>query len=726
MGVTKYILKHPVTTVMALLCLVVFGISSVFSAKLEQMPDMETPMLIIMANYSGAGPEDISELVTEPIEEAIGTMEGVDTISSTSSDGRSMIMLQYDYGTDMDEAYDNLKQKLDNIQRALPDDVEPSVMSMNSNQGDSMMLSIAHKTQTNLYDYVDQKIVPELERISSIANIETRGGSSKYVSIELQSEKMDQYNLTMQDVASAISDANVASPSGEADAGNLELSVTTSLKTEQVNELRDIPIKTPAGQIISLSDVANVYEATKDRGGISRYNGQETISISIQKQQDSTDMEVSSAVKEKVEELMADDSDLTITVANDTSDTILDSLKDVEETMILAVIISMFIIFLFFGDYKASLIVGSSIPTSILMSLIAITMAGFSLNVITMSALVLGVGMMVDNSIVVLESCFRATAEQEDKGALGYFSAALHGTGIVINSIIGSTITTCVVFLPLAFLNGMTGQMFKPLGFTIVFCMSASLLSAMTVVPLCYLFYKPSEAKRALMGRPIERLQKWYRGIMDRLLNHKAMVMGFSVLVLVLTVILASGMQTELMTSDDTGTVSVSIETRPGLKQEKIEEALLAEGYFSLAVPMPYEWQDYMRTYCEEYGCPYPLALAVAQTESNFDMDAVGASGEVGIMQLNPGPGGSYHAEIQAATGLDPTTTSGNIAGGCYKLGLYLAKYGNVEKAAMAYNMGEGGARSAWDSGITSTDYSKAVKEAMETWECTVNAWGGV
>ena len=159
---------------------------------------------------------------------------------------------------------------------------------------------------------------------------------------------------------------------------------------------------------------------------------------------------------------------------------------------------------------------------------------------------------------------------------------------------------------------------------------------------------------------------------------------------------------------------------------EKIEEALLAQGYFSLAVPMPYEWQDYMRTYCEEYGCPYPLALAVAQTESNFDMDAVGASGEVGIMQLNPGPGSSYHAEIQAATGLDPTTASGNIAGGCYKLGLYLAKYGSVEKAAMAYNMGEGGARSAWDSGITSTDYSRTVKEAMETWECTVNAWGGV
>lgn len=574
MGVTKYILKHPVTTVMALLCLVVFGISSVFSAKLEQMPDMETPMLIIMANYSGAGPEDISELVTEPIEDAIGTMEGVDTISSTSSDGRSMVMLQYDYGTDMDEAYDNLKQKLDNIQRELPDDVEPSVMSMNSNQGDSMMLSIAHKTQTNLYDYVDQKIVPELERISSIANIETRGGSSKYVSIELQSEKMDQYNLTMQDVASAISDANVASPSGEADAGNLELSVTTSLKTEQVNELQDIPIKTPAGKIISLSDVANVYEATKDRGGISRYNGQETISVSIQKQQDSTDMEVSSAVKEKIEELMADDSDLTITVANDTSDTILDSLKDVAETMVLAIIISMFIIFLFFGDYKASLIVGSSIPTSILMSLIAITMAGFSLNVITMSALVLGVGMMVDNSIVVLESCFRAMDKMDEKGFVEYAKAALEGSGLVAMSVLGSTLTTCVVFIPLTTLNGMSGQMFTPLGWTIVFCMSASLLSAVTVVPLTYMLYKPKEREKAPLSGLMKLLQALYRHVLPTVLKHKAIVMLGSVGLVVLTLFLASGMQSELMTADDNGTISVTITTRPGLLDEKADDIL--------------------------------------------------------------------------------------------------------------------------------------------------------
>lgn len=161
------------------------------------------------------------------------------------------------------------------------------------------------------------------------------------------------------------------------------------------------------------------------------------------------------------------------------------------------------------------------------------------------------------------------------------------------------------------------------------------------------------------------------------------------------------------------------------MEAEKIEEALLAQGYFSLAVPMPFEYQDYMRTYCAAYGCPYPLALAVAEVESHFDMDAVGAAGEVGIMQLNPGPGGSYHAEIQAATGLDPTTPSGNIAGGCYKLGQYMAEFQDAGKAAMAYNMGRAGAMEAWAAGITSTDYSDAVLAAMEDWECTVNAWNG-
>ena len=575
MGITRFVLKRPVTTVMTLLCLLVFGISSVFSAKLEQMPDTDTPMLIISVGYTGAGPEDISELITKPIEDEVSTLEGVDSISSTSSDGRAMIMLEYDYGTDMDDAYNEVSQTLDRLSSQLPEDADdPVVMEMNNNASETMSLSIGHKTQENLYDYVDQTIVPELEKLTSIAEVETRGGSSEYIKIELQSEKMKQYGITMDEVATAMSTADISYPSGDAVFGKLELSVTTSQENDTLDELKKVPIISQSGQIVYLEDIAEVYEAQEQQGGISRYNGQETISISISKQQSSSAMEVSSQVKEVIEALEAEDEDLEITIANDSADDIISSLMDVAETIVLAVVISMAIIFIFFGDVKASLIVGSSIPTSILMSLIVLTAAGFSLNVITMSALVLGVGMMVDNSIVVLESCFRATDTEPDKGLLGYARSALHGTNIVLQSIIGSTVTTCVVFIPLAFLQGMTGQMFKPMGYTIVFCMVASLLSAMTVVPLCYMMYKPRERMTAPMNRPVERMQDAYRKVMPGVLKHKGAVMLVSVGLVAATLLLARGMETELMTADDTGTISVSIETRPGLLDEEAEAIL--------------------------------------------------------------------------------------------------------------------------------------------------------
>ena len=598
MGITRFVLKRPVTVLMALLCLIVFGISSVFNATLEQMPDMDQPMMIIMANYSGASPEDMDELVTQLIEDQVSTLEGVKSMSSTTSEGRSMIMLEYDYDTDMDEAYSDLTKSLNSI-RDLPDDVEPTVMEMNNNAQASMMLTIANPSQENLYDYVDQKIVPELEKLSTVAEVSTMGGSSEYIKIELMSDMMEQYNVSISDIKSAMSAANLSYPSGSAESGNLDLSVSTLTQHDTLDELLEMPITVSGNKIIYLEDIAVVSYAEEQKGGVSRYNGEETISISLTKQQSSTAMDLSKQVQKVIKSLQNDDDDLTITVARDEADSILDSLKDVAETMVMAVVISMIIIFLFFGDFKASLIVGSSIPTSILMSLIVMTRAGFTLNIITMSGLVLGVGMMVDNSIVVLESCFRAMDKQQDKGALGYAKAALEGTNIVVASIFGSTVTTCVVFIPLVFLNGMSGQMFGAMGYTIVFCMCASLLSAIAIVPLCYMMYKPKERSSAPATRPLTFLQDAYRKIMPVLLKHKAIVMLASVGIIVATVFLASGMQTELMTADDTGTVSVSIETRPGLITEQAD-AILAEAESIVAAHEDVE--SYMLRYNNDEG----------------------------------------------------------------------------------------------------------------------------
>ena len=598
MGITRFVLKRPVTVLMALLCLIVFGISSVFNATLEQMPDMDQPMMIIMANYSGASPEDMDELVTQLIEDQVSTLEGVKSMSSTTSEGRSMIMLEYDYDTDMDEAYSDLTKSLNSI-RDLPDDVEPTVMEMNNNAQASMMLTIANPSQENLYDYVDQKIVPELEKLSTVAEVSTMGGSSEYIKIELMSDMMEQYNVSISDIKSAMSAANLSYPSGSAESGNLDLSVSTLTQHDTLDELLEMPITVSGNKIIYLEDIAVVSYAEEQKGGVSRYNGEETISISLTKQQSSTAMDLSKQVQKVIKSLQNDDDDLTITVARDEADSIQDSLKDVAETMVMAVVISMIIIFLFFGDFKASLIVGSSIPTSILMSLIVMTRAGFSLNIITMSGLVLGVGMMVDNSIVVLESCFRAMDKQQDKGALSYAKAALDGTNIVVASIFGSTVTTCVVFIPLVFLNGMSGQMFGAMGYTIVFCMCASLLSAIAIVPLCYMMYKPKERSSAPASRPLTFLQDGYRKIMPTLLKHKAIVMLASVGIIVATVFLASGMQTELMTADDTGTVSVSIETRPGLITEQAD-AILAEAESIVAAHEDVE--SYMLRYNNDKG----------------------------------------------------------------------------------------------------------------------------
>lgn len=573
MGFTRLVLKRPVTVLMGLLCLLVFGISSVFSATLEQMPDTDQPMMIVSASYSGVSPEDMDELVTKPIEDRVSTLEGIKSMSSTSSEGRSMIMLEYEYEQDMDEAYDDLKKSLDNI-RDLPDDVEPSIMQMNSNARAGLSMSISHATEENLYDYVEQKIVPELEKLGSIADVSTMGGNSEYIRVELRSDAMEQYQVTMSNITSAMGSANLSYPSGSAVSGNTELSVTTMMENKTLDDILRVPITTAAGKLVYLKDVADVYYTEEQRGGVSRYNGQETISISLTKQQNATAMDMSSDVRKVVDALAADDPDLHIEIARDEADSILSSLQDVGVTMVLAVLISMVIIFVFFGDFKASLIVGSSIPTSILMTLILMTRLGFSLNVITMSGLVLGVGMMVDNSIVVLESCFRALEGSQKKGALEYAKAALSGTNIVVQSIIGSTITTCVVFIPLVFLQGMTGQMFGALGYTIVISMCASLISAMSVVPLCYMLYKPRERQQAPVSRPVVHIQNLYRAVMPRLLNHKLLVLLASVGIMAATVFLANGMETELMTADDTGTISVSIETRPGLLTEKATEML--------------------------------------------------------------------------------------------------------------------------------------------------------
>ncbi|WP_313180868.1 efflux RND transporter permease subunit [Lacrimispora sp.] len=570
MGIVKSILKRPITMVLAILCLLVFGGTSIFSMKMELSPELDMPILLVNVVYPGASPEDINDLVTKPVEDAVGTLSGIKNINSTSRENASIITLEYEYGTDMDKAYSDLRKKIDNVD--FPDDADdPSIMEIDMNEEASVVLSVNKLAEENIYSFVNDTLVPEFEKISSVASVDVSGGQESYVRVRLIPEKMDQYNLTMGDISQAIQAADFTFPLGNTKEGTQELSISAEVKIEDTNSLKKVPLVTGNGKTINLEDVADVSEAAKEKDSIGRYNGEDTITLSIKKQQQSSAVDVSEDVKKTISNLEKKYPGTEFIVVDDASDEILSSLSDVRNTMITAVIIAMIVIFLFFGDWKASLIVGSSMPVSMLISLIMMSAMGFSLNVITMSSIVLAIGNMTDDSIVVLDSCFK---EQKGKGFKAYMAAAVNGTSNVFAATIGGAITNSVVYIPLAFLEGMAGQTFIALGFTLMFTSLSSAISGLTIVPMCYLNLRPEEKRNSPVGSIVKVLQNGYEKLIAKILDHKAIAMSVSVFLLVGTVVLATTLGVELMPSTDSGTIEVSVETRPGISIGKVDELL--------------------------------------------------------------------------------------------------------------------------------------------------------
>jgi len=683
MNLTKFILRRPLSLILCVLALVVFGFVSITGTTLELTPEMEMPMMLVTTVYVGASPDDVDELLSKPIEEAVDTLNGIDSVTSYSMENSSIVLLTYEYGTNMDTAYIDLKKKIDSVISDLPEDAkDPNIMEIDINDKASVRLSVKNEEQSNLYNYVDEKIVPEFEKIGSVASVDINGGQESYIKIELISEKLDQYHLSMNNLVSAIGSADFSYPAGNTHVGGLELSVSTSVSYDNIESLKKIPISTGAGSIIHLEDIANVYEALEDKSSISRYNGEDTISLDIKKQQSSSAVDVSKNVKEVIEKLTAADENLDIIVVSDDSEDIMASLKSVAETLVLAIAISMVVIFLFFGDLKASLIVGSSIPIAIFAALIMMRTMGFSLNVITLGALVLGVGMMVDNSIVILESCFRGADNL--MGQETYFSgakisihdykrAALDGSKMVLNSVIGSTVTTCVVFLPLAALQGMSGQLFKPLGFTIVFCMLASLISAITVVPLCYALYRPEEKENALANAPIKKMQDVYRVWIRSLLKKKKTVLLISVILLLLSFGLATQLDMKLMPAGDTGRVDVTIETRPGLTIDNVNGVLQE---VEKVVAADKDIESYMLTYG---GSGLRVSGASKATLSAYLSDDTKVSCDEIINRWKPEMNRLKNCNIKMEVGspIEMTTDSSD-----YELILQSTQYDDLKKTS--------------------------------------------
>jgi HAE1 family hydrophobic/amphiphilic exporter-1 len=566
-SLTKLALKRPVSALLIVLALFVFGISSVFGFKMELTPDIEMPMLFVMTYFQGGDPETTQELVTKVIEDAGKTLSGVDSVDSQSNSNYSMVMFTYDYGTDIDEAYADLRSAVDTASLLLPDDaMDPYIIEMNMNAMDVMTLSVTSTGDTDVLAFVEDEIEPELDRLADVASVTISGGEEKYIKVELHQDKMQQYGVTMANVSTYIATTDFTIPIGSVEIGSQDISTSASSKPETLLDLQNIPIITSRGATITLSDIATVSMATEANSSISRFNGGESISIGIAKVQSAGTVDVSNEVKKVVEEAAAKNPAVQISIAYDAADSIKASLSSVAETLVLGVLFSMLVLFIFFGDFKASLIVGSSMPIALMATLIFMSFAGFSLNVVTMGALVIAIGMMVDSSIVVLESCFRLRDKQLD-----FKEAALEGTRTVASSVSASTLTTVVVYLPLAIMDGLAGQIFKELGYTIIFAMLSSLIVSITLIPIFFWKYRPVEKKNTPVNKFLEWVSKGYRWILNHIMLKKKTVLCVAIALLALAIYLASLLDTELMASTGLDNVSITIEQRSGTRLEMVD-----------------------------------------------------------------------------------------------------------------------------------------------------------
>lgn len=570
MNLTRLALKRPVSCFLVILALAVFGIGSIMGFRLELTPDIEMPMLIVMGTYPGADPESVDELVASVIEDAGSSLSGVDSVTSMSMENYCMVLFTYEYGVDIDECHNDLRAALELAALQLPEDVDtPTIIEMNMNSVDVMTISAVETGDVDLLKVVNESVVPELESLASVAQVSVAGGTEEYIKVELDETLMKQYGLTMSSVAQLLGAVDFTYPAGNVTQGSQDISIATSMEYNTVQKLRQVPIMTGTGSVITLQDIANVTTASKDAESISRYDGQDNVSIGIKNRSSAGTVNACRDVEKTLKKIQAENPAISFEITYNASDAIVSSLSSVAQTLALGVVLTMAVLFLFFGDFKASLIVGASMPISLFLTLILMSFLGFSLNIVTLGSLVIAIGMMVDSSIVVIESCFRRQRTTRDRK-----QAAFEGTREVTASIVASTITTIVVYLPLATMKGLSGQLFSQLGFTIVFAMTASLIAAMMLVPLFYCVFKPKEKENLPIDKLLAKTNTGYRKILRKLLHKRKTVVFSAVALVVLAVVLAGTLNVELIPASDEGIVQVSAAFRSGTTLEKENEAI--------------------------------------------------------------------------------------------------------------------------------------------------------
>lgn len=591
---SKLCIRKPVTTIMVTLMVFIAGIVSYFNLDQALMPDMDLPIAVVMTTYVGASPEEIEELISKPMEESLGSIANVDTVTSYSSTNSSMVLLQFVDGTDIDMAAVDMRDKIDQMKSTLPDAAgDPMVIKMDIN---AMPITIGVKAENmdleSLNDLLEDNVANRLERIEGVASVSLSGGITNEVRITVDPVKLAGYGLTTSTLSGLLAAENMNLPSGDLTQGNTTVAVRTIGEFTSVQEINNLPIPTSTGAVIHLSDVARVEQVEADRDSFTYINGEKGILLSVDKQSTANLVKVSQSLKDEITKLQRDYPELEIDMLSDTSDYIEMSLSNITETALLAAVIAFFVLLLFLKNAVTAGIIAVSIPTSIMATFALMHVTDINMNMISMGGVAIGIGMLVDNSVVVLDSIY----QYYERGYTAAESAEI-GAKEVSMAIIASTLTTVAVFLPMALIGGTTGAMMKNLSFTIMYALIASVVVALTFVPMACALLLKRETKTfvwknlkflSFLDRwegAIDTLSRKYEKLLKWALRHRKKTVLTVLLVFILSLcsIPLAGM--DFMASMDEGVATISVDLPNGTDLDTTEETTLEVLYRLQDIP---------------------------------------------------------------------------------------------------------------------------------------------
>ena len=572
--------KRPIMTTLCFVAVVIMGLFSLTKLPIDLYPDIETNTLMVMTSYSGASSQDIEQNVTRPLENVLNSVSNLKHISSASRENISVITLEFEYGHDVDVLTNDVRDKLDMVKSALPDDAEsPIIFKFSTDMIPIMILSVqADESMPGLYKILDEGVANPLARISGVGSVSISGAPKREIHVYVDPVKLEAYNLSVEQIASLVGAENRNVPGGSFDIGSQTFSLRVQGEFGSSDQLRDIVVGSFQGRNVYLRDVATVDDSLEERSQTTYNNGRQGAMIIVQKQSGANSVDISEKVLEMLPTLQKRlPSDVQIGIVADTSDNIRNTIDSLVETVLYALLFVVLVVFLFLGRWRATVIITLTIPISLIASFIYLAVTGNSLNIISLSALSISIGMVVDDAIVVLENVTTHIERGSDPK-----QAAVHGTNEVAVSVVASTLTLIAVFFPLTLVTGMTGVLFRQLGWMVTIMMIISTFCALTLTPMmCSLLLRLNTKHSrfyTIFFTPVEKaldaLDNGYARLLALVTSHKTVTILICLATFVVSIFAMGGVGKEFFPTADDGRLTVSLEMPIGTRVEVADEVV--------------------------------------------------------------------------------------------------------------------------------------------------------